>query len=128
MKKQNMLEELCLQLFEKGNTEMIPEAFAVSYQAHAGEKTYTGRQLVLRYVKQLRAALPDLRLKQIEIISETGNTVSWKRTFTGTHRGSLRGIPASGKKVTWQELIITRFEKNLIAGEWLMSDLALQTC
>ena len=36
----------------------------------------------------------------------------------------LRGIPASGRKVKWVEMMVSRFEGGKIAEEWAASELA----
>jgi predicted ester cyclase len=38
----------------------------------------------------------------------------------------MKGIPASLKKITWYEVVVSRFEKDKIAEEWIASDLAFQ--
>ena len=39
---------------------------------------------------------------------------------------SIRAIPASLKKVRWNEIVVTRFEGAFIAEEWIVSSLAFQ--
>ncbi|MFO7656420.1 MAG: ester cyclase, partial [Bacteroidales bacterium] len=58
--------------------------------------------------------------------SQTENTITWQRTFSGTHKTEMQGIPASMKKLKWNEIVVTRFEGERIAEDWLVSDLAFQ--
>lgn len=46
------------------------------------------------------AAFPDIHLAVNEMIAE-GDKVVVLWTLTGTHRGAWRGIPATGKAITW---------------------------
>jgi predicted ester cyclase len=38
----------------------------------------------------------------------------------------MQGIPASNRKVKWTEIVVTRFNGERIAEEWLVSNLAFQ--
>lgn len=113
-------------VFEEISIASIHAFFSENYVAHTGEKVYKGHKFILQYAKQLRTAIPDIRLLKINILSQTETTVCYQRKFTGTHKKQLKGIPASGKKVTWYEMVVSRFENDKIAEEWVMSDLALQ--
>ncbi len=42
----------------------------------------------------------------------------------GTHLKNLMGIPPSGKKITWNEMVVSRFEKGKIVKEWVVSELS----
>jgi predicted ester cyclase len=44
--------------------------------------------------------------------------------LTGKHKNNLKGIPATDKKVTWTEMVVSRFENNKIIEEWVVSELA----
>ena len=60
----------------------------------------------------------------LEFLSVSGDMVVWQRTLRGTHKGSMRGIPPSGKRVKWNEMVVSRFENGKIAEEWVVSELA----
>ncbi|MEL7534953.1 MAG: ester cyclase [Bacteroidota bacterium] len=51
---------------------------------------------------------------------------SWKRSFKGTHKANMQGIPASNKAIVWEEMVVSRFENGKISEEHLVSDLAAQ--
>jgi predicted ester cyclase len=44
--------------------------------------------------------------------------------FSGTHVGTFRGYPPSGKDVFWHGAALFRFEGNRIAELWVLGDLA----
>lgn len=126
MNKEEKIRNAAGQLIEKGNLAVVDAAFAVDYLAHAQGKLYKGHDFIIRWEKQLRRAFPDLSIKDIRIFAEEGNKISWLRTLQGTHQVNLMGIPPSGKKVIWNEMLVSRFEGDKIAEEWIVSELAGQ--
>ncbi|HRZ42078.1 MAG TPA: ester cyclase [Bacteroidales bacterium] len=114
------------QLIEKGNFSIVDSAFSADYVAHAGDKTHKGHKFIKQFTKQLRTAIPDIKIEKIELISQADNVLSWQRTLSGIHKANLKGIPATHKKVKWYEIVVSRFDKDKIVEEWVASDLALQ--
>lgn len=110
-------------LIGKGNLGIIEETFAIDYCAHAGAKEYRGHSFLKRFANQLRTAIPDLRVVDVKFLVQDGNIITWQRTLSGTYEEELQGIPASGKKVTWVDMVVTRFENGKIAEEWVVSEL-----
>lgn len=126
MNKFTLLKNTAEQLFVTGNDDITSIVFSENYVAHSGDKTYTGQAFARQFARQVRKAIPDIRLRSIELLSETDRVLTWQKSFTGTHKISLMGIPASGKKVNWHEISVTRFEGDKIAEEWVISDLAFR--
>lgn len=126
MKKEKRIEYIAKQLFEQGNVELIESSFIESYVAHDGDKKHHGQKFVKQFIGKLRLAIPDLKIVKIEILSQAENTLTWQRTLSGTHKAKMQGIPASMRKVKWNEIVVTRFEEEKIAEEWLVSNLAFQ--
>lgn len=114
------------QLFEQGNVGIIETVFALDYVAHEGDKTHKGQNFIAQFIRQLRTAIPDIKISRIENLCETENIITWQRTLSGTHKKNIRGIPASQKKVRWNEIVVTRFEGKVIAEEWIVSNLPFQ--
>jgi len=111
------------ELIEKGNLAIVEKSFENDYVAHAGEKEYTGHAFIKRFASQLRTAIPDVCAKEIIFLAEEENTIVWQRTYTGTHKADMQRIPASGKKIKWTDMVITRFSYEKIAEEWVVSEL-----
>jgi len=126
MNQVKQLEYIAEQLFVQGNIEIVDTVFHEKYVAHEGDKSYSGQKFVKQYIRKLRLAIPDIKIRKIEFLSQTENSISWKRSFSGTHKAALQGIPASMKKVKWNEIVVTHFEGERIAEEWLVSNLAFQ--
>jgi predicted ester cyclase len=126
MNKINQINTALEQLFEIGNIEIVESIFSENYIAHHGDKTKSGQDFIKKFTKQLRKALPDLKIIKVEFLNQTSNMVTWQRSFSGTHAASMKAIPPSHKKIKWHEIVVSRFEDDKIVEEWLVSDLAFQ--
>jgi predicted ester cyclase len=107
----------------KGNLGIVEETFATDYIAHAGEKEYSGYSFLKRYANQLRSAIPDISVVEVKFLAQDENIIVWQRSFRGTHEVDMMGIPPSGKRVEWIEMVVTRFNNEKIAEEWVVSEL-----
>ena len=126
MDKINQIKHIADQLIGQGNLNIVDSAFSENYIAHAGEKTHNGHKFIKQFTKQVRTAIPDIKILKIEILSQTDNVLTWQRTLSGTHKTDLKGIPVSNKKVIWYEIVVSRFDQDIIIEEWVASDLAFQ--
>ena len=82
------------------------------------------RQGVDGYVTGLRAvvdAFPDHRWELRHLLVE-GDWVSAHFVDTGTHRGTFRGVPPTGRTVRTQEFAMYRVEDGRIAEVWVTAD------
>jgi hypothetical protein len=69
----------------------------------------------------LHEAFPDLHISIEDLIAE-GDKVVTRERITGTHRGNYMGLPATGKKVAYNEIIIARFANGRIVETWGVVD------
>jgi hypothetical protein len=74
---------------------------------------------------RLHRAFPDLHVT-VEDLIEEGDKVVGRNTLTGTHQGEYMGLPATGKSVTYSEIIIFRFVNGRIAETWGVVDVFSQ--
>lgn len=113
-------------LIDQGNLDAVEKFFTADYVAHAEDKDYHGHDFIKRFAKQMRSAIPDLSVLKVEFFVSAGNAIAWQRTLHGTHKADMMGIPPSGKKVKWNEMVVSRFDGSKIAEEWVVSELAAQ--
>lgn len=121
--KEERIRYVIDELIEQGNFAVIDETFATDYVAHAGDKEYSGHSFIKRFASQLHTAIPDLRVVEVKFLAQDDNTIVWQRRLRGTHKVEMQGIPPSGKKVEWVDMVVTRFNKGKIAEEWVVSEL-----
>lgn len=85
-----------------------------------GEELY-GLDGLKGFINMFRTAFPDLKIKIDDLATEENKTVTCF-TLTGTHRGVLMGIPATGKQVNVHGMILSRFKAGKIIEEWEILD------
>ena len=72
-------------------------------------------------VSGYRAGISDLHV-EVEHQFTAGDYVATRTTVRGTHDGDLMGTPATGRKVAFSMLTISRCENGRIAEEWEIAD------
>src|SRR3954453_6379347 len=81
----------------RGNLDIIDEVIGEDYVGTIGSippAQYKANNA------RLRSAFPDIRVQFAQIIAE-GDWVALHFTLEATHLGEWRGIPPTGKRVTW---------------------------
>ncbi len=121
--KEEKIQYVMDELIENGNLDVINEIYSADYVAHAGEKNFNGHNFLNRFAKQLRKSIPDIHTVDVKILANETDTIVWQRTLEGTHKVKMQGIPASGKKMKWVEMIVSRFNNEKIVEEWVVSEL-----
>lgn len=73
-------------------------------------------------VSTYRQAMPDFQVKFNNLLADGDMVLGWL-SQSGTHRGDFMGVSATGKKVTWGQIIIARFAGGQIVESWTNEDL-----
>lgn len=107
------------EMFTKGNLDYADEVISADYVVQDYGK---GPAYIKTFVKERREAFPDLEIKVEPLIAE-GSMVAWLRTQSGTHKNSYWGYSPTGKKITWKEMVFTRYtDDGKIVEEWALSN------
>jgi steroid delta-isomerase-like uncharacterized protein len=85
----------------------------------------TGAQALKQVWAGLLRAFPDVHVAVEDVIAE-GDKVVCRNTVTGTHQGEYRGLPSTGRSVTYNEIFIFRFAGGRIAEIWGVVDVFSQ--
>lgn len=109
-------------LVNERELDRIPEFVAESYIMHTPDGPQTGRHLVRDFISDLLVAFPDLEV-ETEVMAVDGDVVVWRRTHRGTHEGEFMGVQPSGRPVSWQAIVVTRYEEGMVMEEWGASTL-----
>jgi len=80
-----------------------------------------GREGLKAVLMQFRSAFPDIHWDISEQISE-GEKVVTRFTWTGSHRDTFLGIPATGRHVEVKGVVIDRLEAGKMADSRILMD------
>ena len=82
-----------------------------------------GLETLKAYYRQSHAGLPDLAFEFGEPVVG-GDRMATRWTLRGTHRGNLRGLPATGRTVAVTGQVIDRVVDGKVVEEWVDYDTA----
>jgi steroid delta-isomerase-like uncharacterized protein len=80
-----------------------------------------GREAFKEYMRTVCAAFPDFHNQIEELVAEADRVVA-RLTYTGTHRGELFGIAATGRRVTYAGVAIFRIAVGRFVEGWVLGD------
>jgi predicted ester cyclase len=92
------------------------------YDVVASEELYDGPDRVHEFLDENYEAFPDFEFIPTRISPATDMVVVEGR-FTGTHQGTWRGLPATGRKVDFPMCLLFDFEGQDMVSERLYFDL-----
>ena len=118
-------KDVALRLFEefdKKNPGILKELCAENAQTYMPGRSepYTVTE-VIELVSMGYDALPDYKHTIEDVISE-GDKVVVRCTNRATHTGEFMGIPPTGNKVEYGQIVIIRFADGKIEEVWLQED------
>ena len=109
------------EVWSKGNYAIVNELIAADYFDHDQGVPARGPAGLIQEVSLFRKAFPDLNFAIEDVIAE-GDKVVTRITATGTQRGDLFGIPATGIRATISGVYISRYENGKAAEAWVRFD------
>jgi steroid delta-isomerase-like uncharacterized protein len=113
-----MAQRWFTEVMNEGKEEVIDELCAENFVDHDPlPGTSPDRQGIHDFIKQVRAAFPDIEMTADDILGE-GDRLAVRSTMRGTHQGEFMGIPASGKKVEVSNYDFVRFENDQVVEHW----------
>jgi steroid delta-isomerase-like uncharacterized protein len=111
------------EIWNTGNVDAADELFSPDYVNHDPTipEVPPGPEGVKQLARMYRRAFPDLRFTIDEMLA-TGDKVITRWTGQGTHRGPLRGLPPTGRRVRVTGISIHRIAGGRIVETWLNWD------
>jgi predicted ester cyclase len=104
--------------FNKADLTVLNEVLAPNKIQHSpGGIEFTGPEAFGQYVTMMRTAFPDLHIT-VENLTAEGDYVAHRASVTGTHRGKLRDIPPTGKRVAATINTLSRFVGDKEVEAW----------
>jgi steroid delta-isomerase-like uncharacterized protein len=117
--------EFVTRVFNEHQPDRAREYFTADAVWHGGSLgNIAGRDNVVNLLRVFIGALPDLNaVEQASIAS--GDLVAMRLVVTATHSADLLGIPASGRRVSWDAVDIYKVtDDGKISEEWALDDMA----
>jgi steroid delta-isomerase-like uncharacterized protein len=112
-----------LEAFNQGRLEVVDEVLAPDSVDHTQlpPGLPPGREGLKALIGALRTAFPDLQITINQQIAE-GDRVATYATTSGTMQGDFAGMPASGKRATWEAIHIVRIAGGRVVEHWAVQD------
>ena len=109
-------------MFNEGQLDKLEELLSPYYVFHdAPPGTPKGPDAIKQVVTMFRGAFPDLKITIEDMIAE-GDKVCARATTRGTHKGTLFGIPGTGKVVTMTGLTMVTIIDGRLVESWVKND------
>lgn len=96
-----LAEEVTEKIWNQGKVHRLGDYYADDVVRHVAETSepVVGLDANREYIAGLLRAFPDMKVTMQTIVAEHEWTAV-RYTWTGTHRGAMEGVPATGKRVT----------------------------
>ena len=108
-----------VEVFGQGRYEVVDEIVAPDSVDHGTPPPGmpSGREGLKAIARAMRAAFPDLK-NTVDLQVAEGDLVAGKITYTGTMKGDLFGMKATGKQATWTESHFVRVKNGKVIEHW----------
>ena len=113
-------KELIIGFFMEGyvhhNYDFLMEHMAANYFDNSPCAARTNLECV-NVLKSTEQIFPDMQVDILDLIEEH-ERIAVRARFTGTHSAELCGVPATGKKISFEALEIFRVKNGKIVESW----------
>ena len=112
------------EMWNRWNFALANELLAddISFRGSLGAEM-RGREQFCDYILRVQHAFPDFQNRINQMVAEDDCVVA-RLTYTGTHRGEIFGIPATGKRISYAGAAFYRIANDRIAEGWVLGDVA----
>jgi steroid delta-isomerase-like uncharacterized protein len=117
--KKSLPQRVFKEILNEGRLEVADEIVAPTFRLHSPTRPepFEGPAGFKVFVADLRRGFPDLKVVIDQIIAE-GDVVSIRSHVTGTHLGTYRGIPPTGRTIEQSQLHMFRVADGQIDESW----------
>jgi steroid delta-isomerase-like uncharacterized protein len=120
-------EELCLGHLRTENAHRFDEAIAFfarpRYELVATGEVFDGAESLGGLMQENVTAFPDFHYDFTQL-HHADDAIVVEGSFRGTHEGTWRGLPATGRRVDFPMLIVFPFEAERMMGERIYFDVS----
>ena len=105
-----------------GKYELFDEAVALDCVDHdPAPGQGPGPEGYRAFFTQMRTAFPDLKADLAVMVADE-DSIAFAYTLSGTQKGPLMGIPATGKKISIRGVQLSKFRDGKMVERWGSSD------
>ena len=117
-----LVQRYYIEIINHHALQLCDTLFAPDFISHATNGNPVSLNRYLELLKQSFTAFPDIVVSIEDQIAEDDKVVTrWRAT--GTHRGELMGLPATGKRFEVSAIHIHRIQNNQLVEHWEEIDL-----
>jgi steroid delta-isomerase-like uncharacterized protein len=118
-----VIERFYHELWNRFDESLVPELMTedVRFRGSLGP-VRNGREGFTEYMRIVRTAFPDFTNRIDDLVSE-GDRSFARLHYSGTHRGEVFGIGATGRHVEYEGAALFRFRDGRIREGWVLGDL-----
>jgi steroid delta-isomerase-like uncharacterized protein len=111
------------EVWNQGRVEVLDDLLTPDYRNHTPSipNPRPGAADLKPIVAAMRAGIPDLHYEILDLVA-TPHKVAVHVRVTGTHTGTLFGIPATGRAIDVRQMQIEWLENGRIAQHWRVTD------
>lgn len=111
------------EVWNRGRVELLDELLTHDYLNHSASvpDARPGPEDLKPIVQAMRRAIPDLHYEILDMVLAPDKVAVYLR-MTGTQRGELFGLPASGRRLDVRQMQIEWIRGGRIAQHWRLTD------
>ena len=115
---------MAIEVFAQGRLAVVDEIVAPNVTEHGQlpPGIPTGREGIKAIASALRKGFPDLTYK-VDLEIAEGDFVATYVTVSGTNKGEMFGMPATGKHAEWNEVHIVKLANGKLTEHWGVVDM-----
>jgi predicted ester cyclase len=84
-------------------------------------RSISGHDRMTESVRRMFAAFPDVRLEQEWVMADGDKVTGWHHQ-TGTHLGTWRGLPPTGRRIDVRGSVTIEVHDGAVSDFWLAND------
>ena len=119
---EHVMRRFVEEVINKGNYAALDDLVHSDYVYRSPDQELRGSEAIEGLFRSYRTAFPNLNTEIDDLVVADDKCVM-SFTLTGTHKGDLMGIPATGKSVKAHGMVLSRFEDGKIIEEWEILDM-----
>jgi predicted ester cyclase len=118
---QDAVRTLIEEGWNKGRLEVLDDLVAEEYRRRGPAVDIKGRAGWKRHITAVRSLFPDFHVEIHDVLAAGACGIA-RFTATLTHSSPYLGVTPTGHKVSFDGIVMVRFEDGLLAEEWEITD------